>query len=141
MKEPRPRRRRRRRDSRGVDIVPLVDVIFLLLCFFVLLSINMVYQRSLRVNLAEARSGSSQEHRDETPVVTVRADGSLYLDREEVDAGTLRKRLAQLGETRPNLRVRIHADGKAAHAEVIEAVDAVRQSDVEDVIFSVRPDP
>lgn len=101
----------------------------------------MVYQRSLRVNLAEARSGSSQEHRDETPVITVRADGSLYLDREEVDVGTLRERLEQLRETRPNLRVRVHADGEADHADVIGAVDAVRQSGVEDVTFNVRPVP
>lgn len=117
-----------------------MDVIFLLLCFFVLLSINMVYQHSMQVNLAEARSGKAQPSRDESTVITVREDGTLYLDREEIDAGTLRERLEVLRESRPDLRVRIHADGKAAHAEVIEAVDAVRQSGVEDVIFSVRPD-
>lgn len=140
MKETRPRRRRNRRERRGVDIVPLVDVIFLLLCFFVLLSLNMVYQQSLRVNLAEARSGNPEEQRDETIVLTVRADGSLFLDREEIDVDNLQRRLAALREGDTSPRVRIHADGEAAHADVIRAVDAVRQSGIEDVLFNVRPD-
>ncbi len=140
MKETRPRRRRSRRERRGVDIVPLVDVIFLLLCFFVLLSLNMVYQQSLRVNLAEAHTGNPEQQRDDAIVLTVRADGSLFLDGEEADVGNLEQRLNALREGRSSPRVRIHADGEAAHAEVIRAVDAVRRSGIEDVIFNVRPD-
>lgn len=140
MKETRPRRRRSRRERRGVDIVPLVDVIFLLLCFFVLLSLNMVYQQSLRVNLAEAHTGNPEQQRDDAIVLTVRADGSLFLDGEEADVGNLEQQLNALREGRSSPRVRIHADGEAAHAEVIRAVDAVRRSGIEDVIFNVRPD-
>lgn len=140
MKELRPRHQRRNRDSRGVDIVPLVDVIFLLLCFFVLLSMNMVYQRSMKVNLAEARTGESQKKNVETTVVSVRADGSIYLDKAPVNENQLRRRLSSLQARQDNLRVRIHADGAAAHRDVVAAVDAVRKSGIQNVVFSVQPD-
>lgn len=139
MKRSRPRRSRRwRRSSRvNVDIVPLVDVMFLLLCFFILMTLSMVVQHGIFVDLAPAKSGQSVQTSEQPVVVSVQADGSLHLNKQPVSRSALAARLESLARQRDSLRVVLNADETASHGDVIRALDTIRQNDVDNVVFTV----
>lgn len=133
--------RRRGEDSgASIDIIPLMDVIFLLLCFFILLTLNMVYQRGMTVNLADAKTGLKPEKTVKKVTVTVRENGRFYLREESFDEASITARLSDLKQQYSNLTVYVNADRNARHHQIVSVMDAIRSAAIEDVIFSVQPD-
>ena len=132
MKISRPSRKRPR-----IDLLPMIDAIFLILVFFVVASLSMVDQRGLRVDLPRAAAG---ERPDQARVdVTVKADGSLYLDKDPVDRGDLMPRLRRLISDAPELLVVVNADRKAEHGQVVEVMDSARRAGARALTIAIRP--
>lgn len=138
------RRRHPRRspddDDEAIDIIPLIDVMFLLLCFFIFLTLAMVMQEGIAVDLAQARSGESVAGQKQPLAVSVKADGSIYLNKEEVPDGKLPERLQQHARKNPDRSVRLNADEGANHSHVITALDAIRQSKLSNLVFTIKPE-
>lgn len=141
-------RRRRRQQSRSspyadeddaIDIIPLIDVIFLLLCFFIFLTLAMVVQEGIAVDLAKATTGESVERERKPLVVSVDQDGKIYLDEEQVTEDELPARLRAHARRNPDRPVHLNADEGAQHGRVITALDAVRQSDLTNLVLTIKP--
>ena len=123
-----------------VEIIPLIDVMFLLVAFFMVVSISMVAQKGIFVDLAPAITGdSSLEGDDEALVISVDAGGAFYLNKELIIEGELSSILSERAQKTPDIAVILNADKQAAHAKVIAALDLVRQSGLHNVIFAVEP--
>lgn len=122
-----PKRRRGRHEA-TVELTPLIDVVFLLLIFF-MVSTTFIRETQLKINLPEA-SGELQEVEGGTIEITIDRGGDYAVnDRVLVnsDKRTLIRALnevreLQAGETSP--RVIITADAMAAHQAVVRAMDA-----------------
>ena len=119
-------KRRRGRHEASVDLTPLIDVVFLLLIFF-MVSTTFIRETQLKINLPEA-SGELQEVEPGTIEITVDRGGDYSVnDRLLVssDKKTLMRALRDVmnpGENSP--RVIITADALAAHQSVVRAMDA-----------------
>jgi biopolymer transport protein ExbD len=117
----------RRRPEPEISLISLIDVLLLIVVFF-MLSSTFVTEGRLRVQLPEA--GLLPEKRSESAplVITVAADGSYRVnDRDLVNSGreTLRAAvLAVAGEDRSQ-RLVLRADGRAQHQAVVTAMDVV----------------
>ncbi|HET58362.1 MAG TPA: biopolymer transporter ExbD, partial [Deltaproteobacteria bacterium] len=98
MKIDRSRSRRAR-----IEMIPLIDVIFLLLVAFILFSMTMTTHRGLNLDLPDASNAAVE--RDTLVVVSVAADGRLFLDGEPLEEGALKQRIAELRRAEPNHRV------------------------------------
>lgn len=140
--------RRRRRQSRydseededgnPIDIIPLIDVMFLLLCFFIFITMAMVVQEGVNVDLARAES--SQSVQDQDPIViSVKESGSLFLNKEEMSDEALRSTLRNRAESDSEQPVFINADEEARHTRVMFALDSVRRAGLSNVTFTVKP--
>ena len=111
----------------GIEITPLIDVVFLLLIFF-MVSANFVQKQAIAVALPEA--GASIASAVETLEITVQESGRYWVDdiligtqREDLLA-TLRASVSGLSaEQLANQPVEIRADAMAAHQAVIRALD------------------
>lgn len=130
----------RRRETRktSIDIVPLIDVIFLLLCFFVLMTIQMVMQKGMPVNLAEANQGRDMKQQ-KAPVVSIRKDGSVYFDEEKLSLKALEQRLNRLKQKKSDQKILLNVDRSVQHGSVIDVADLIRKVGIENVIFNVEP--
>ena len=131
-------RRRRARRAR-IEIIPLMDVMFLLLTFFIYVTVTMAVQRGIPVTLAAASSG---EPAKEEPAATlsIRADGRLYFDKTPVTELDLQGRLQALA-ARPNRKpVVIQADKGVLYERVMALLDLARRCGVPDVVFAVQPE-
>jgi biopolymer transport protein ExbD len=115
--------RRRRRDEGGIIMTPLIDMVFLTLLFFMVnavLSIN----PAIRVDLPRARSSLGAVGSD--VVVSVDADGSVFIDERLVTMDTfaveLRTALASAGTS----SILLQADRRLAYERLVEVMDQAK---------------
>ncbi|MEQ6918303.1 ExbD/TolR family protein [Halomonas aquatica] len=111
---------RRRRDPVEVNLTPLIDVVFLLLIFF-MVSTTFETRQALELELPESQSGQEMEAMPVTLVVT--AAGEYRLDGRIYSADTLGDALAARAEEARENGLVLEADGRAAHADVVRVLD------------------
>jgi biopolymer transport protein ExbD len=129
----RPRQPKRAR----IEIIPMIDVVFFLLVFFMMASLAMTIYQGMPVSLPEAASG--QRAVAETANITVARDGQTYLDREPVVVAALPGKLRPLLAANRDLAVVINADREVAHARVVDVLDELRGSGVTRIAIAVAP--
>jgi biopolymer transport protein ExbD len=129
----------RRRQSRRarIEIVPMIDVVFFLLVFFMMASLSMTVYAGLPVNLPQAATG--QAAASETASVTIDREGHAYLNREPVTMGDLDQRVRGLLQRNPAIAMVINADAEAAHRHVVAVLDALRLAGVSRMAIAVTP--
>ena len=111
-----------------LDIAPLIDVIFLLLIFFMLTS-SFVFQPGIKVNLPKAVT-SEVLHR-ELLVIVVTGDNKVFVNERPVNGEELFSRISLAA--RENQPLLIKADKEANLGKVIEIWDICRQVEVKQV--------
>ena len=114
----------------GVDVnlTPLIDVVFLLLIFF-MVSSTFDRHAKLKVQLPQANA-QAQQKVDNPVVLSIDAKGKYYInDRQVVNEqmDTLKRALAKTVGERTNVTLLLRADGRAAHQSVVRAMDAAAQ--------------
>lgn len=129
----------RRRESRRarIEIVPMIDVVFFLLVFFMMASLSMAVYAGLPVNLPQAATG--QVAASETASVTIDREGHAYLNREPVAMSDLDQRVRGLLQSNPAIAMVINADAEAAHRHVVAVLDALRLAGVSRMAIAVTP--
>jgi len=117
---------RRPHDDLTIDITSLVDVVFLLLIFF-MVTTTFATQSGIGVNLPEA--SARERPSAEAVSVSITADGTFFLDRGRVTRDALRGGLQELrGQRGEETVVIIRADEAVSHGRVVEAMDAARSA-------------
>ncbi|PSF35024.1 biopolymer transporter ExbD [Aphanothece hegewaldii CCALA 016] len=108
-----------------INIVPMIDVIFAILTFFIISSLNLNRSASLPVNLPSAQT---VEVKQETQIsVTVEADGDLFVDRQPTQLDNLKSTLGSLIQPGSESLVVINADKSVEHGQVVKVMDLLRQ--------------
>ena len=120
-------KRRRGRHEANVELTPLIDVVFLLLIFF-MVSTTFIRETQLKVNLPESNGELQEIEQGTIEIVVDRAGDYAVNDRLLVDSekGTLMRALREVMD--PDLAsplVVITADALASHQSVVRAMDAV----------------
>jgi biopolymer transport protein ExbD len=131
---PSPRSKKRAR----IEIIPLIDIIFFLLATFVMVSLSMVKNRAIHVNLPAASTGAAQEP-GEFATISIDAAGNLFYNKQAVDAPGLEKALRDLLAANPDPRVYIHGDSNAAFGKAVAVLDEVRKLGIAHVAIETKP--
>ncbi len=109
-----------------INIVPMIDVVFALLTFFIMSTLTLTRSEGLPVNLPGAQT--AKPINQERPVeVTIDAKGSLSIDRQAVELSELRDRIKKALSNNTQKTVLIRADEQVTHGKVVAVMDAVRQ--------------
>jgi len=131
---PSPRSKRRAR----IEIIPLIGIIFFLLATFVMVSLSMVKNRGIHVNLPSASTGTPQEPGD-SATISINAAGNLFFNKQPVDAAQLDNSLKELLASNAEPRVYIHGDADAAFGKAIAVLDEVRSLGITKVAIETQP--
>ena len=111
-----------------VVIIPMIDIMFFLLVFFIMSTLYMVNVKTVDVNLPKAQSAQTQLN--VTYLVTVRKDGSLWLEDQPIDADTLVQQARMESQKNPRFAVVVRADGDMNYSGVMELLDRFRQAGI-----------
>lgn len=122
MSAPFNARRRRRRPT--INITSLIDVMFLLLIFF-MVSSTFREQFGVDITLPEAKTATQTE--TAAHEITVTADGELYFGQQVVNEDGLRASISELLARDPDSTLVLRADDKADFGKVIRAIDIARE--------------
>ena len=119
-------------DSVEVNLTPLIDVVFLLLIFF-MVSTTFDRHAKLKVSLPEASTKATQQQNDPL-VLSIDAKGNYFLNEHQVvnqQLGTLKQAILKtLGEKNINIKdvsLVLRADANTPHQSVVRAMDAASQ--------------
>jgi len=132
MKVKRVHRRRPR-----IQIIPMIDTIFVLLVFFMVASLSMIRQQGLAVELP--RAASSQQSAEQRITITVQNDGNLFLDKQPVSRDALPAALREALGRAPKAQVVVNADRGARHGGVVDVMDAARLAGADQVSIATEP--
>jgi biopolymer transport protein ExbD len=121
-----------------IEIIPMIDVIFFLLVFFMVSTLSMTINRGLPVNLPTA--ATSQRDLREHLNLTLTQDGDIFLNKEPMTLYDLGPRVKTALASEPELMVIINADGDVRHHAVVEVMDELRLAGVARLAIAVRPD-
>ncbi len=122
-------RRKRQRPQPQIPITPLIDIVFLLLIFFML--VTRFLSPSIAVALPESDSGEMDESRAIT--VSVDADGNYYLDDNLLGLDEITSLIAAGRNAGDFDVVRLHGDSNADWQLIINAFEAIRDAGVFDI--------
>jgi len=127
------------RRSVKFNVTPLIDVVFLLIIFFLVSSHLAQQETQLELALPSAASGrETDDSPAERVTINVLADGQLLLGSEKVVAREISRRLrVEREETSDELEVRIRADRKTAYRHVEPLLLACAQARIWNVSFAV----
>ncbi|AFZ29944.1 biopolymer transporter ExbD [Gloeocapsa sp. BRSZ] len=111
--------------SATINIVPMIDVIFAILTFFIMSTLFLTRSQSLPVNLPKATT--TQVQRSSTITVTLDNRGQIALNRQPVDLATLESRVSGLIAPNQEAVVVLNADEQVNHGQVIAVMDQIRR--------------
>ena len=136
MTIPSPRSRKRAR----IEIIPLIDVIFFLLATFMMVSLAMVKNKGISVNLPAASTGAALEHKNDT-TISVTKEGALFFNKETLLLDQLPARLAQLKAEQADPKVFINGDKRAFFGAAVEVLDDLRKAGISKVAIDTKFKP
>lgn len=108
-----------------INIVPMIDVIFAILTFFIISTLFLNRSEGLSVNLPKANTAKPQISTKVT--VSIKPDGDLALNRKPIELSALEGRLKTMVADDQKVVVIINADEQVGHGTVVTVMDRVRQ--------------
>ncbi len=107
-----------------IEMLPLIDIVFLLLVFFIYAMLSMAVHRGLPVNLPSSKT--VKIHKDLTLSVSIRSDGTVYLDKERLSLKDLEGSLRKKTRDRRETGILLFADRNLPYQKLFRVLDQIR---------------
>lgn len=109
-------------------IIPMIDIIFFLLVFFMMNSLQTIAQKALSVQLPQAQSASAPV---QMPIIlTVDAEGHITMDNKPVSYDAASDMMKKHISENSNAAVILQADKRTAHGQVVAVMDMLKAAGV-----------
>ncbi|RZM74897.1 ExbD/TolR family protein [Leptolyngbya iicbica] len=130
-----------------IEIIPLIDIIFCILTFFILAAVGLTRQQAIDLDLPSANTGNplppqgigSQALQRERLYVSVDAIGQVYLDQQPVTLNLLYDVLLQHQQVSPEGLIVLYASRDARYEDVIQVLDLLREVGGDRVALATLP--
>ena len=120
-----------------INITSLIDVLFLLLIFF-MVSSTFLEQPGMKLELPETKSSTPEKI--ENFMLEITADGQMSLNGERVRFDNLAQRFKELLPSVKEKTLVLKADKQSTHGDVVEVMDIARQSGLEKIVIATKPE-
>lgn len=120
----------------AVQLIPLIDTLFVLLSFFMAMFLHFNFESSLDISVPAASSGAEMSAPSQEIVINIQKQGVILVGQKQVSLeqlGTLLRRAAQLS---PRQAVIVRADQKTYHEHVIQVLDICAKANIWNISFA-----
>ena len=114
----------------ALALTSMLDVIFLLLCFFVTVSVFSQWESEISIRLPDAKTAEAPERLPGEIIVNLSKDGTLRVNGATLSHDDLQSRLKRISTFYPGQPVIIRADRETKYDDLVKTIDACRAGDV-----------
>ena len=129
-----PRSKRKAR----IEIIPLIDIVFFLLATFVMVSLSMVKNQGMPVNLPRASSGAQQSKGSPYTAITVTQNGEIFFNKKKVTLPELRTRLEELKRKEADPLILLNGDDEATLGKAVSVLDEAHKLGIKKFAISTK---
>ena len=123
--------------SAGFNLTPLIDVVFLLLIFFMLTTTFVNLENRIKVDLPTGDFAAAEP--SENIIVTITENNTLYLNGKLIDPLKLTESVAAEIKDEPEKIVILEADKNVLHGKVIRVIDLLKKGGAERIAIATQP--
>jgi biopolymer transport protein ExbD len=127
---------RKRKSIEVIDMIPMIDMVFLLLIFFALTS-TFEIQRVMEMNLPEATTGDPLQ-KEQTLTLHIKNDNQLLLENMSVELQNLPSALSDVVRQSGSVTLVIKGDAQVPHGKVVEVMDITNAAGVKKILIMVK---
>lgn len=124
--------------SARIELIPLIDIIFLLLVFFIYSMLSMVVYRGIPVVLPDAET--VEDAKEQAVFITLDRNGNVFVDKELIGKDELLGRLRMEQVAFPQKIAIIAGDGDSPYKVFVDVLDKVRLAGFKKVSMEARPE-
>ena len=121
-----------------IEILPLIDIVFLLLVFFIYAMLSMAVHRGLPVVLPTSSTAKIDKHL--VLSITVRSGGEIYIDKEKTSLDDLESTLRHKAEKRKDAGILLFADKSVSYQELFRVLDQIRMAGLSRISLQAEGD-
>lgn len=129
------RKTRREAEEAAIDLTPMLDVVFIMLIFFIVTT-SFVKEAGIDVNRPKAAKATGKP--TATIFVAVRANGEVWLDKRAVDIERVGASIEKLLAESPTDTVVLQADKEAKHGVVVSVMDQIKLAGIEKISIAAE---
>jgi biopolymer transport protein ExbD len=127
------RRHHQQDEDTGIDLTPMLDVVFIMLIFFIVTS-SFIKEAGVEVQRPQAETASPQDKGN--ILIAITADGQVWMDKKVVDVRSVRAHVERMRVDQPDGAVVVQADQDARTGLVVQVMDQARLAGVHDVALA-----
>jgi biopolymer transport protein ExbD len=124
------RKRIREDDEVAVDLTPMLDVVFIMLIFFIVTT-SFVKEAGIDVN--KPKAAQAQKKPTATIFIAIRPNGEIHMDKRVVDIERVSATIEKLLAESPTDTVIIQADKEAKHGVVVKVMDQIKAAGIDKI--------
>lgn len=125
-----------------MQLAPMIDIVFLLLIFFIVTWQFTRSETELSVSVPTAQEGAEPQRQIGEIVINILADGTIRVEGISVDLNQLLDKLSEIAEKFENQPVRIRGDGGVVYQRIVEVIDTCQKAGIWNISFATqRPIP
>ncbi len=125
--------------SVGFQMAPMVDIVFLLLIFFIAASVYTQWENKIGIKVPTAVSGKNERRFPGEVIINIDANGVVSMNNVDYSLERLRELLSRIAVTYPDQPAIIRADLKTDYESVIKVLDICKQVDIAHISFATLP--
>ncbi|MCF7667181.1 MAG: biopolymer transporter ExbD [Akkermansiaceae bacterium] len=125
----------------AMQLAPMIDILLLLLSFFI---ISWQFSRSeteLNVTVPTAQEGADPERQRGEIIINVLPDRVIRVEGSDMDLPMLHEKLAAIAKQFENQPVRIRGDGKVDYQRIVEVIDTCQKAGIWNISFATQAPP
>jgi len=124
-------RRVAKADESDVNVTPLLDIVFIMLIFFI---VTATFIKEPGVDVTRPEALTAEDQRLVSILVAIDSDNSIWINRKEVALDSVRATLERLRRENPRGSAVIQADGNAHSEYLVDVLEQIRAAGVDDVV-------
>lgn len=124
-------------EESSIDITPMLDVVFIMLIFFIVTA-TFIKESGIDVDKPEAATAVVQEKA--SILVAIDAEDRVWINRRQVDIRAVRSIIERLHAENPKGTVVIQADRESRNKTLVQVMDASRRAGVYDIALAAQPE-
>ena len=131
------RRNRRKTEEQGLDLTPMMDIVFIMLIFFI---VTTSFVKETGVDIDRPNAETAERDEKGNILVAITQNNEIWIDKRRIDLKAVRANIERLKIEYPEGSVIIQADKEARSGLLVETMDQIRLAGVQNISIAAKND-